>query len=1670
MMWYSNPPFEISMSDISFRNAMEPHASTRLYAPVKEKMWLVYWAVLIAFAETSPRQLPFWGSQSFLRDSVERIPAHDTTLAEELHRSSNIREYVFGSRTLPLREAVESIPVLARYSALTSSERLPLRDAVEKRPDWDLPEVSLGYSASHLAPVVEKPGLAWWKKKMASQQHSIKSAPSHYYGNKVADWLVVYRLLLEAPLKTSCVVVEDCSMGKPVFKRLLSLWSPARPRRGEGGQLTWVVEGVEVLSGGGSDVKKGGDLWSTLSWRWSWIELHEERNEVRVKGRSSVKSHSESCGSGVEGKGNRNSAKSRGERCGSGVGESGNGGSAKSCGERCGAGVGLRGNKGSAKSRGEWCVSGVGGRGNRRFSLSPLLLQKRVKHRLDYDSMAIGSQKHKVVCFIEGWAVYRKEPMKFSTSKDLDPFACTHLIYAFATLDPHSFVIVPQDEDYDIVKGRYCTSGGYRSVLGMKRVNPSLKILISIGGWVEGTRKFSQMAGSAYNRREFIRSVLQFLDMYDFDGLDLDWEYPGAEDLGGRRTDKEHFSLLVEELSEVFAPRGWLLSASVSPSRFRLEDGYDVPRLNKHLDFINIMTFDLHAERDSAADHHSPLVQRKHDVGLNVFYNVVTLPSIHAQLIVCVKDYAVRYWMKKGASREKIIVGIPFYGRSFSLVNASMSWPSAPVKGFGLEGKYTQEQGFLAYFEVLELLEDNHWRKETDDVGSPYIVKGDQWIGYDNPDSIATKMSYIRKNMLGGAMGIQGLPCYIICLRRLTLRRAASTCPIVSEEDYKVMCYFTNWAWYRKGEGKFVPEHLDPRLCTHIVYAYASLDPNDLVIKPFDPWADIDNNFYQRITGTGRPGAGAVNVLLALGGWTDSSGDKYSRLVSNGSARRKFVTSVVAYLRRHNFRGLQLDWTYPKCWQSNCGKGPSSDKPNFTKLELKKEFKRNNPPLLLTASISGYKEVIDEAYDLPNIGRELDLLSVMTYDYHGSWERRVGHVSPLYYRQGDQFPQFNTNFTMEYLVSKGAPRKKLLVGIPFYGQSFTLESPQSYNQGAEARGPGAPGELTRQPGMLAYYEICDRWSLERDSFGATGPYAHSGDQWVGFEDVDSVKEKAKFIRNMGYGGAMAWTLDLDDFDNRCCREPYPLLRTINRVLGLSQESAPVTGDCTKPPAPVTPVPPVLTTGSDTGEWTPSITTTTTTTTTTTPRPTTTTRIPATSPPQPSEEPSESPGTCVAGQYYPDPSNCNAFYRCILGELRKEFCATGLHWNSQSKVCDWPSEAKCGKSYFKVVCYFTNWAWYRTGVGKYLPEDIDANLCTHIVYGFAVLDYENLIVKAHDSWADFDNKFYERVVAYKKKGLKVSLALGGWNDSAGDKYSRLVNSATARRKFVLQVVQFLDKYGFDGLDLDWEYPKCWQVDCDKGPDSDKASFAALVRELRQAFNPRGLLLSSAVSPSKTVIDAGYDVKTLGENLDWVAVMTYDFHGQWDKKTGHVAPLYFHEDDDFFFFNAGDNAACYFHQNYSINYWISEGVPRRKIVMGMPLYGQSFQLAQASTNGLNSRAPGPGQAGEFTRAAGFLAYYEICDRVKNRGWTVVKDPLDRMGPYAFKGNQWVSFDDAHMIRLKSEYIRDMDLGGGMVWALDLDDFRNRCGDGPHPLLNTIRSVLATPGTGAPGQPIY
>nr|XP_023029162.1 probable chitinase 10 isoform X1 [Leptinotarsa decemlineata] len=1928
------------------------------------------------------RHAPPLNVPTFRRDSVEHVPEADRD------RSSPYLKYEeFGTKSLPLRTAVESVPDLSM-----NSRRLPLRDAVEKRPPPDEPlDPEEVFSPTQQQTIIPSGQLDFSSQNDFHSQPSVPQFPyNQYFPNQVAF----------TPFQT---------FPQTYFQKQQSLYSPFRHFQ-------------NVIT----------DYRSSRPYR-----VDDSYQQLLPRPYGAL------------------------------------------------AGRNLRLDD-----------SFFGGG------------QKRRKKSAEEDAK-------KVVCYVQGMAAYRKDPLTFNAD-DIDPFICTHVIYSYATIDPITFEMVSNDEAYDIVQG------GYRALTTLKQKNADLKVLISLGGSRGGgSHRFSTMVSNARKRRNFIQSAIIFLEQYGFDGMELNWQYPGAEELGGQVSDKEFFTAFIEEVSEVFKQKGWLLALSAPASRFRIEDGFEPSKVGEFVDFVSVQAYDFHTDREPVADHHTNLYARPEDTGLNIFLSV---------------DYSVQYWLRKGLPRTKLVLGIPFFGRSFTLQYSNETDIGAGIKGPGREGFYTQSPGLLAYFEICDMILNEGWFRSQDSSGSPIIINGDQWVGYDDAESIKRKVDYAKVNGLGGIsvaaadmddfrglcgekwplltvvnrelkgvnpineeqthptkpIGVcdstgyysdsKNCAAYYICKNGLTYHlscgnslmfnplngkcdqvnpqncRPGETVHIpstlkdvnflmkkeaIKDNKPKVVCYVTNWAFYRKGEGKFVPERIDQRLCTHVVYAFASLDPEKLLIKEFDPWADLDNNLYDRITSLKD-----TTVLLSLGGWTDSSGNKYSRLVSDGTARRRFVVGAVSFLRKHGFRGLHFDWNYPTCWQSDCKRGPSSDKPNFSKLlqELKKEFDKENPPLVLAAAISGYKEVIDVAYDLPALGQSLDFMSVMTYDYHGAWERQTGHVSPLYSSPEDKYPQYNANFTMEYLVSSGAPREKLLLGIPFYGQSFSLSKKSTFSVGTSATGPGEAGEYTKQPGMLAYFEICNRvknqkWIVNKNS-PAAGPFAYGSDQWVGYEDVDSVKKKASYIKSKGFGGAVAWTIDLDDFTNRCCGGVFPLLSTIAREFGLISDKQ-VQGDCTKPEQPVTPPPLQATTGSDSGAavtwWTNPTTTSTkaptstvwwvpeSTTTKPTKKPTTTnwwtetssvkpptkpstpsttnwwtdtsSSKPSTKPPtkpssstvnwwtstvksttkpspttiswwtetsssKPSTTPSKKPITttpwwattksttrkptstpssvtekpttiptpavimpevdvptkkCTPGEYLPDPANCNAFYRCVSGELQKQYCAGGLHWNKNRRVCDWPTEAKCkpvkpaqqmrpmkmplpqpstwqtttmrytntwptrptrtttrrtttvttrtttvsssgyvsqpleqecttgayyphgecssfyvcfdgqlivqkcapglsfnaqtricdwsfkvmctgrrkmaerftaihnryigdrpqpysscegntfaplpgdcgqymhcqwGKyeirqcapglhwnnekkicdwpkaarcseetetdnsiveievkpeppsgpvsapweppttsypewkppsttessgnnwewhppipptsekpplseplkpfsGYFKVVCYFTNWAWYRKGAGKYLPEDIDENLCTHVVYGFAVLDYSNYIIKAHDSWADFDNQFYKRVTDFKSKGIKVSIAIGGWNDSLGDKYSKLVNNPAARRRFIEHVLKFLDKYNFDGLDLDWEYPKCWQVDCNKGPDSDKQAFSDFVTELKEAFRPRGYLLSSAVSPSKTVIDAGYDVPVLAKNLDWIAVMTYDFHGQWDKKTGHVAPLYYHPQDEVTFFNA----------NFSINYWISQGTPRRKIVMGMPLYGQSFRLEKESENGLYANAPGPGEAGEYTRAAGFLSYYEICDNIKNKGWTVVQDPLGAIGPYAYKGNQWVSFDDKEMIRKKSEYIRKMDIGGGMIWALDLDDFKNRCGEGRHPLLTIIRNVLADPGSG-------
>lgn len=359
---------------------------------------------------------------------------------------------------------------------------------------------------------------------------------------------------------------------------------------------------------------------------------------------------------------------------------------------------------------------------------------------------------------------------------------------------------------------------------------------------------------------------------------------------------------------------------------------------------------------------------------------------------------------------------------------------------------------------------------------------------------------------------------------------------------------------------------------------------------------------------------------------------------------------------------------------------------------------------------------------------------------------------------------------------------------------------------------------------------------------------------------------------------------------------------------------------------------------------------------------------------------------------------------------------------------------------KVVCYYTNWAQYRQPGGKFYPEDVDANLCTHIIYSFAKLDGNSELAayEWNDESTSWSKGMYERATDLKARNpnLKIMIAVGGWNHGSG-KFSNMVTDSSLRSKFVSTAVTFLTKNKFDGLDLDWEYPGSRAG----SRYSDKQLFTTLTRELKAAFASRGLLLSAAVSAGKSTIDSGYEVAAVSQNLDFINLMAYDLHGSWESFAGFNAPLY------------GSSGSDQLSVDYAVNYWISKGASPEKLILGLGTYGRSFTLS-SSASAPGSGTSGAGTAGRLTREGGFMAYYEICEKLST-GWSSGYSNTQKV-PYAYSGNQWVGYDNPDSLRLKAQYAMSKSLGGIMFWALDLDDFKGEfCGQGTYPL---IRSAIA------------
>ena len=329
---------------------------------------------------------------------------------------------------------------------------------------------------------------------------------------------------------------------------------------------------------------------------------------------------------------------------------------------------------------------------------------------------------YKVVGYVAGW--------KNNWSTDnIDAAKLTHINYAFA----------------DIIDGKIASyldndDANFEVLNSLKQDNPDLKILISVGGWSR-SKFFSDAALTPESREIFAQSAIDFLKKYEIDGIDLDWEYPGLAGDGNvyRSVDKQNFTLLLKTLREYLDRQSvldnresdpYLLTIATGASQNYL-DHTEMHNAQQYLDFINIMTYDFHTGGSPVAGHHSNLYPSK-----SIHF---TGPSA---------DKAVQKHIDAGIPSYKLVLGVPFYGRSWDGVrstdNGLYQWTNTSERGSAgyddLRDNYINKNGFTRYWDE-EAKAPYLWNPNTRTI-----------FVYDDAESLAHKSDYIKARGLGGAM------------------------------------------------------------------------------------------------------------------------------------------------------------------------------------------------------------------------------------------------------------------------------------------------------------------------------------------------------------------------------------------------------------------------------------------------------------------------------------------------------------------------------------------------------------------------------------------------------------------------------------------------------------------------------------------------------------------------------------------------------------------------------------------------------------------------------------------------------------------------------------------------------------------------------------------------------
>ncbi|KAM7215378.1 hypothetical protein V8F06_009239 [Rhypophila decipiens] len=342
-----------------------------------------------------------------------------------------------------------------------------------------------------------------------------------------------------------------------------------------------------------------------------------------------------------------------------------------------------------------------------------------------------GKTLSRVIGYYEAWnarsACHRTSP------SDLPLAALTHLNYAFAYLDPTSFKVTTMDAATPISL--------FNDLSNLKSTNPALKIFVSIGGWTFSDNDtytqpiFGNIARSGSNRQLFADGLVAFLTYYGFDGVDLDWEYPGAPDRGGKKEDTKNYVELVKTLRATFDKTGRSLGITfTAPSSYWYLKWFDLQGMMKYCDWVNLMSYDLHGTWDST-----------NPIGAIV--------QGHTNLTE-IKLAADLFWRVK-IPAHKIALGFGFYGRAFTLTNPSCTTQGCPFSGGAKPGVCTKTSGYLAYYEVQDILKQNPNIKVIHDKESAvkyFTFDTNQWISYDDKDTFKQKVEWANDMGFSGSL------------------------------------------------------------------------------------------------------------------------------------------------------------------------------------------------------------------------------------------------------------------------------------------------------------------------------------------------------------------------------------------------------------------------------------------------------------------------------------------------------------------------------------------------------------------------------------------------------------------------------------------------------------------------------------------------------------------------------------------------------------------------------------------------------------------------------------------------------------------------------------------------------------------------------------------------------